>query len=261
MVATGAAAQPVSATAAATGPSDQLGQLSTALAPALKDVKLDAPAADFGAGRPGQATVTLPASLLDSIQSESAKVGLSKAARHVSVAARLSADGYDITPNGDQTARLAAGQPTTFTWRVKPSAPIKAAMSAEVDGVLTGEGQAKTFPLVKVMLDIAPPAPAPSGFKLPSLSKLGSLRLSDLKTPDITHLNLKDLAIPGRATINVPGLGETPSEELVTAGILFLILVLLVAIARNAARRKARAERRRRFRTFEATGFGDEPGH
>jgi len=55
-------------------------------------------------------------------------------------------------------------------------------------------------------------------------------------------------------------LGPLPPRELAMGGGLLGLAILLWAIALGAAKRKARDERRRRFRTFEPSRFWDEPG-
>jgi hypothetical protein len=253
--------------APATPPSqDQLSQLTTALAPELKDIKIDAPAADLAAGKPVTAQLSLPPALLASVQTEAGKLGLSRAARRVSVTATLSGEGYAVTPNGEQTAALASDQPVTFQWQVTPSGAGHTPLTAQLTGVLNGGAAPATFPLAEVSLDVAPappasaaPAPAPSGFTLERLTQLSRSAMKKVKASGFGALDIDALQIPGHKTVDIPGLGEVPSQKVVTAAILFLIVLILWGIARNAAERRARAERRRRFRTFEATNFGDEP--
>jgi hypothetical protein len=252
--------------------SDQLTQLSSALSPDLKDVKIDASAADLAAGKPTKAQLTLPAGLLDRVQNEAGKLGLRRSARHVSVTARLSGQGYQITPAGDQTAELQPGQASVaFTWQVTPSGPGKAPLTADVTGQLTGAATPQYFPLAQLSVDVAPaqttamtPQPGPQDLSLERLKRISRSAMARLKTmtlSDLWTIDLDVLQIPGHKTVTIPGVGTYPSQQLVAGAIVLVIVIVLWAIARNAAERKRKAERRRRFRTFEATSFGQEPGH
>ena len=241
-----------------------LQKLSVGLAPEMDAAKLDA------SGPDGKATLTLPANLLESIRSEAGKAGV-KAGSRVSVSAQLTGAGYDITPNGEQSSALSDGQALTFDWQVKPTGAGRAPLSAAIDVSLDGAGAARTFALG--VLTTTPPAPAPSPAATPtkaekpglmqrlSFNHLNLSSLSKLKLPDFNNFSLKQLQVPGHKTLTVPGLGAVPSQKVVTATILILVVLALMIIARNAGVRRSRAERRRRFRTFEGTGFGDETDH
>ncbi len=239
----------------------QLGELTTAAAQDMKDARLDLPAA-LSTGGEGKVVLTLPASLLATIQVKAKAVGLGASGRKVFITARLAGQGYAITPNQGQTTRVDAG-PTIFAWDVKPSGAPGGVLTADMTGSLQGEDQAKTFALGAVTAQIpapgqAAPAAAPAQATAPAQVKLPSLGHLNLKLPDLLHFRLRDLAIPGHPTVAVPGLGPTPSEKVVAAGLVALILILLISIMRNASARRERAQRRQRFHSFEATQFGDE---
>ncbi len=248
---------------AATAPSSALQKLSVSLAPEMDAAKLDV------SGPDGKATLTLPANLLESIRSEAGKAGV-KAGSRVSVSAQLTGAGYDITPNGEQSSALSDGQALAFDWQVKATGAGRAPLSAAVNASLDGAGAARTFTLG--VLTATPPAPAPATAAPAKAEKRGLMQrlsfshlslssLSKLKLPDFNSLSLKQLQVPGHKTLTVPGLGAVPSQKVVTATILILVVLALMIIARNAGVRRSRAERRRRFRTFEGTGFGDETDH
>jgi hypothetical protein len=264
------AATPAQAAAApAVDLATQLGQLTTAVAEVMKGARLDVPPA-ISSGGEAKVVLTLPAGLLESTRASAAQAGLGPAARKVFVTARLAGQGYGVNPTDEQTARLQAGEPTVFIWDVKPSSTPGGVLTADMTGSLQGDGDDKTFALGAVTAQIpvagqiaAAPAPiqAPEStsprlnLKLPDFShvKLGGVRL-----PDLSRLHLRDLAIPGHPTLNLPVLGRVASYKVVAAGILALILILLASIMRNARARRERAERRRRFHSFEANHFGDE---
>ena len=250
------------AQAAAAPPVDlgtQLGELTTAAAQAMKNARLDLPPA-LSTGGEGKVVLTLPPELLAAIQAQAATVGLKPSARKVFVTARLAGQGYAVTPNGEQSARVDAG-PTIFAWDVKPTGAPGGVLTADMTGSLQGDGDAKTFALGAVTAQIPPPgqpAAAPAPATAPAAAP------SQLKLPDLGHwslggLKLHSLAIPGHPTVPVPGLGQVASEKVVAAAILVLILILLIAIVRSAAARRERTQRRRRFHNFEAADFGD--GH
>ena len=103
-----------------------LQNLTIALAPEMDAARLDASSPTLAAGDVGAVTLTLPANLLATVQGEAGKVGLGKAAAHVSVSARLTGSGYDITPNGEQSSKLSSGQPLSFSWQVKATGAARA---------------------------------------------------------------------------------------------------------------------------------------
>jgi hypothetical protein len=250
--------------------------LTAAVAATMKTVTLSVPP-DLSAGRPAKVVLTLPADLLESIRAKAAGVGLEGAARRTDVVIVLSGRGYAITPGGEQSAPLKLGEPAVFSWTVQPSNAPGGVLTADMTGALYGGESAATFALGAVTAQVSaaqaapvnPPAPVRAGTRflgetLPDLSKLdlGALKLPDLgkfKLPDLNQFHLQDLAIPGHKTIDLPGLGPVASEKVVTVGILAVILILLMLIARNARQRRLKAERRRRFHSFEATAFADEP--
>ena len=258
------------ARAAADAP-DQLNQLTAALAPNLQDIKLNSAGGDLAAGKPAKVELTLPPDLHASIQAEAGKLGLGRLARRLSVSAVLTGEGYAITPNGAQTSTLAADRATTFDWQAAPGGGARAPLTAAITGVLNGGATPRSFSLAQVSLDVAPAAPraatapataAHSG--IPGLGRLAWIKHKlerRLKLHDLGSFDLSALQAPGHPTVNIPGLGPVPSQKVVIVAILFVIVLLLWGIARNAAARRARAERRRRFRTFESSGFGDDPGH
>ena len=242
----------------------QLGELTTAAAVDMKNARLDLPAA-LSTGAEGKVTLTLPPDLLATIQAKATAVGLGASGKKVFITAKLAGQGYEITPNQGQTARVDPG-PTVFAWNVKPSGAPGGVLTADMTGSLQGVGGAKTFALGAVTAQIpapvqagpasaAAPAASPAQLKLPDL---GHLNLGGLKLPDLSRLKLNDLAIPGHPTVTVPGLGPVASEKVVGLGLLVLVLIFLVAIVRSASARRERAERRKRFHSFEAAQFGDE---
>jgi len=241
----------------------QLGELTSAAALDMKNTRLDLPAA-LSTGGEGKVTLTLPPDLLATIQAKATAVGLGASGRKVFITAKLAGQGYEITPNQGQTARMDAG-PTVFAWDVKPSAAPGGVLTADMTGSLQGLGEAKTFALGAVTAQIlgpaqaaAAPVSAPAAASQVRLPDLAHLQLGGLKLPDLSRLKLHDLAIPGHPTVTVPGLGPVASEKVVGSGLIALVLIFLVAIVRSASARRERAERRKRFHSFEAAQFGDE---
>ena len=197
-------------------------------------------------GQPGAVVLTLPKTLFDLIKEQAAKAGLTRAARTADVSATLTGQGYSITPNGAQTARLKSGEAPTFQWQVAPLAGAEhSPLRAQVDAILRGERNTRTFSLAafEQAVKIAIPEPVRKGFSLPKID-LGKLGLGGIKLPDYGE-------------IDVPGIGKTSSRTVIGAGLVLLALVLLIAIATRAAEAKARAKRRRKFRTMADYGTMD----
>lgn len=189
-------------------------------------------------GQAGQVSLSLPQTLLATIQREAAKLGLTKAAKKAEVTATLSGTGYEITPNGPQTAKLKTGEAAAFNWQVKPGAGERGPLKADVDARLTGIKPPMTFSLASIEQALAalmPEAPAKKkGFDLSGL--------------------LSKLTIPGMKDVAVPGVGRVPSNKVVAGALVLAALALLIALARGASENRRRAERRRKFRTMTETG-------
>jgi len=240
-----AAPRPVAATPPVAAPTP-LARLASTITDKWKGATLSAPA-DLSAKKPGAVTLSLPADLFAVIRQEAAKLGLGHAAKKTDVTATLHGDGYTVTPPGPQTAPLAPGKPTTFTWQVTPGPNAKGPLRADVNAVLKGAGDAQSFTLAKLKQAVAAvdaavkAADASHGFKLPSLDML---------------------SIPGHKDLTLPVVGKTPSKSVIGALIVLAILFLLALFARGSANRRESAASRRRYRTMAATpvlGLADEP--
>lgn len=214
----------------------KMAALSTAVsAEAIKGATLTVPDT-LAKGEEAKVTLALPVGLLDLIQSEAAKLGLTKAARKAEVSATLTGDGYTITPNAAQTQALKKGEAATFDWQVKPGDGEKTPLKATVDGALKGQkGAPKTFSVATLEQVVADTVETGKS----QAKKLG--------------FNLDKLAIPGLKPINIGGTVVPPGAT--TAAIIaFVIGLILLAMARSGAGRRARDERRRKFRTM--TDYG-----
>ncbi|MDO8323736.1 MAG: stalk-specific protein X [Phenylobacterium sp.] len=189
-------------------------------------------------GEAGQVSLGLPQTLLATLQREAAKLGLTKAAKNGEVTATLSGTGYEITPNGPQTAKLKTGDAAAFNWQVKPGAGERGPLKADVDAGLTGVKPPMTFSLASIeqaLAAVMPQAPAKKqGFSFQGL--------------------LSKLTIPGMKDVSVPGVGSVPSNKVVAGALVLAALALLIALARGAGESRRRAERRRKFRTM--TDYG-----
>lgn len=189
-------------------------------------------------GQAGQVSLSLPQTLLATIQREAAKLGLTKAAKKAEVTATLSGAGYEITPNGPQTAKLKTGEGAAFNWQVKPGAGERGPLKADIDARLAGIKPPMTFSLASIEQALAammPQAPAKKkGF-------------------DVSGL-LSKLTIPGMKDVAVPGVGRVPSNKVVAGALVLAALALLIALARGVSENRRRAERRRKFRTMTDTG-------
>lgn len=212
-------------------------------------------------GKPGAVTLSLPANLLDVLRDQAAKFGFKRAARKAEVSATLSGNGYAVTPNGPQTAPLAAGKPVKFAWQVTPGQNATGPLRAKIDAALKGQGAPKLLSLATVQSAVvALPVEVTqtaSKFHLPALKlpdfaawfgrhvklpHMGSTASPAASSPGF-HIPLKDRTLP--VIGHVSGRAQL-------AGLLALIAVLiLVAISRNMASQRRAAERRR-YRTMSA---------
>jgi len=225
---------PAPVKAAPSKPLTRLQQLQAAVAPDATKGAVLASGESLAKGQEGQVTLSLPATLGDMIKTQAAKLGLGKAARKTSAYADLQGEGYEITPNGRQTAVLKSGEPATFAWQVKPTPDAKGALKTEFGVALNGAKPAQSFSLGAIAKQVGPiqegVADKAKGF--------------NLALPDLGRFE----------TIDVPGLGKTPGKSVLGAALVLLALLILVAIARNNSASQVRAERRRKFRTL--TDYG-----
>jgi hypothetical protein len=217
------------ATAASTAPAkpgSQLQALQAAVAPEATQGATLATAPSLAQGQAGQVTLSLPATLGDLIKTEAARLGLAKAGRKTSAYADLRGQGYDVTPNGRQTAVVKAGQPATFAWQVKPTDAAKGPLKTEFGVALNGTQPAQTFSLGSIARQVAP------------LQEAMAEKTQGLKAalPDLGRFQ----------TVDVPGVGRIPGKSLLGGALVLLALLILVAISRNASAARASVEQRRR---------------
>jgi hypothetical protein len=215
-------------------PLTKLQKLQAAVAPEATRGAVLASGESLAKGQEGQVTLSLPATLGDMIKKEAQKLGLAKAARRTSAYADLQGEGYEITPNGRQTAVVKAGEPATFAWQVKPTPEAKGALKTEFGVALNGTKPAQGFSLGSIAKQVVP------------LQEVVKEKTEGFK------LALPDL---GRfETVDVPGLGKVPGKSVLGGALVLLALLILVAIARGNSAAQTRAERRRKFRTL--TDYG-----
>lgn len=224
------AATPPKAPAAPAKPPTKLEQLQAAVASTATNGAVLATGESLGKGQPGQVTLSLPATLGDMIKTEAAKLGLGKAAKKTSAYAELEGKGYEITPNGRQTAVVKPGEPTTFAWQVKPGPDAQGQLKSEFGVEMTG-------------------AKEPQGFSLGEISK----RVAALPQTASKGMDKLDLgALNG--SISLPGLGPTPIKTLLGAALVLLALIILVGVSRSVAASRRKAESQRKYRTL--TDYG-----
>ena len=94
----------------------------------------------FTANQPADVTLTLAASLADTLRAEAQKDRLADAAASVNMTAILSGDGFSVTPDQTQSQPLTAGQPTEFRWTVTAQPGAKGPLHADVGADLLGSG-------------------------------------------------------------------------------------------------------------------------
>ncbi|WP_168077327.1 stalk-specific protein X, partial [Caulobacter sp. SSI4214] len=226
---------PVVATAqpeapAAAKPTSKLEQLQAAVAPQATSGAVLAAGESLAKGQPGQVTLSLPATLGDLIKSEAAKLGFGKAAKKTSAYAELSGEGYEVTPNGRQTAAVKPGEPTTFAWDVKPGPDAKGQLKSQFGVEMSGARDSQGFALGEISKRVA---------AAPEQVKKGVAAL------DIGALN---------GAVTLPGVGPVAIKTLLGAALVLLAMIILVAVARGNAEARRRAERQRKYRTL--TDYG-----
>ncbi len=209
-------------------PASKLEQLQAAVAPEATAGAVLAAGESLSKNQPGQVTLSLPVTLGDRIKEEAAKLGLGKAARKTSAYANLEGQGYEITPNGRQTAVVKPGEPTTFAWQVKPGPEAKGQIRSQFGVELNGTKQPQGFALGEISKRV---------FTLPEKAKtsFGAFKGLDGK-------------------ISLPGLGDVSTKTVLGVALVLLALIILVGVSRNAAASRRRAERQRKYRTL--TDYG-----
>lgn len=224
------AIKPPVAPAAPAKPATKLEKLQAAVAPAATNGAVLAAGESLSKNQPGQVTLSLPATLGDLIKQEAAKLGLTKAAKKTSAYAELSGEGYEVTPNGRQTAVVKPGEPTTFAWQVKPGPEAKGQLKSQFGVELSGAKQPQGFSLGEISKRVA---------ALPEQAKKGMGKL------DLGALN---------GSLSLPGVGSVPIKTALGIALVLLALIILVGVSRNAAASRRRAERQRKYRTL--TDYG-----
>lgn len=220
---------------------------------------------DLAAGHEGAVVVRLPGRVLAALRSKAEDSGFGSAARTLSITVALSARGYAVMPDEALTTEVEPGRPVVFSWRVNPSGASGGTLSATMTASMQVDGEAVNVPLGVLTAQIPPPpvqapssmaaAPAPAPAPAPELGTRLRAQIARLALPDLSHLRLPALSIPGRPTVDLPVLGEVASGNLVAAGLLLLALLFLRSLLRDSS---LRAERRRRFEAFDRGYFGDE---
>lgn len=209
--------------------------------------------ADLNAGKAADVVLSLPGDLLAMVQAQAAKLGLTRPARKISAYATLQGQGYEISPPGQQTSPVAAGKPTTFTWKVKPTEGEKSPLRADYGLELNGSKPTTAFSVGSLEEAVAAPVEAAKdavkGFKLPAF-----------KLPSFKMPSLKALAFPWAPEPTLPVVGKVARETVVGGALALLALILVIAMARGAGANRARNERRRKFRTMQDYGV-NEPDH
>ncbi|RRN65658.1 stalk-specific protein X [Caulobacter sp. 602-1] len=211
-------------------PATKLEKLQAVVAPAATNGAVLAAGESLGKNQPGQVTLSLPATLGDLIKQEAAKLGLTKAAKKTSAYAELSGEGYEVTPNGRQTAVVKPGEPTTFAWQVKPGPEAKGQLTSRFGLELNGGKTPQGFSLGEISKRVA---------ALPEQAKKGMGKL------DLGGLN---------GDITLPGFGPTPIKTVLGAALVLLAMIILVGVSRSASAARRRAERQRKYRTL--TDYG-----
>ncbi len=211
-------------------PATKLEKLQAAVAPEATNGAVLAAGESLSKGQPGQVTLSLPATLGDLIKKEAAKLGLTKAAKKTSAYAELSGEGYEVTPNGRQTAVVKAGEPTTFAWQVKPGPEAKGQLKSQFGVEMSG-------------------AKEPQGFSLGDISKRVAAAPEQVKK-GFGDLNLGAL----NGSVSLPGLGSVPIKTALGVALVLLALIILVGVVRGNTAARQRAERQRKYRTL--TDYG-----
>lgn len=211
-------------------PATKLEQLQAAVAPEATNAAVLAAGESLSKNQPGQVTLSLPATLGDRLREEAAKLGLGKAARKTSAYAHLDGEGYEITPNGRQTAVVTPGEPTTFAWQVKPGPEAKGQIRSQFGVELNGTKPTQGFALGEISKRV---------FTLPEKAKksFGDFKLEGLN-----------------GKISLPGLGDVSAKTALGVALVLLALIILVGVSRSAAASRRRAERQRKYRTL--TDYG-----
>lgn len=225
-----AAAPKVAPTPAPAKPATKLEKLQAAVATEATNGAVLAAGESLSKNQPGQVTLSLPTTLGDLIKKEAAKLGLTKAAKKTSAYAELSGEGYEVTPNGRQSAVVKPGEPTTFAWQVKPGPEAKGQLKSDFGVELNGAKPPQEFALGTITKRVA---------ALPEQVKksVGGL--------DLGALN---------GSVNLPGLGATSLKAVLGGALVLLAVIILAIVSRSATESRRRAERQRKYRTL--TDYG-----
>lgn len=138
----------------------KLAALSGALGPIIASRSVLKGGDDLKTGAPGDVSLSVPADFADNLRDEAKRTGFADAAASAALAAKLSGDGYAVSPAEAQSQPLVSGKPTDFRWTVTKMDAARGPLQAEVGADFLGGG--------KQHLDFGAiaAAKAPTGFKL-----------------------------------------------------------------------------------------------
>lgn len=249
----------------------KLGQLQAAVGGAVARGATLTVGPEIAKGQPGQVSLSLPATLMETLKAEAAKLGLSRPARKAEVEATLTGDGYTVTPNGRQSAALKAGEAARFDWQVAPSAQSTGPLQADVNAVLAGQGKRQTLTLASIQSAVAATAleaEKKSGFefkmpRLPNLPFFGKKDSADAAgpppAPDVVGAPPVAGGQPMLRERTLPVVGRVSGRTQAAMVLAALAVLILALVSRNMAGNRRLAERRRRYRTYQPMGMEERP--
>lgn len=137
----------------------KLSALSAALGPVIASRAVLKGVEGLKTGAPGDVSLSVPPDFGDGLRNEAKRAGMADAATSAAITARLSGDGYAVSPSEAQSQPLMSGKATDFRWTVTKMDAARGPLQAEIGADLLGGG--------KQHLDFgAITGKAPAGFRL-----------------------------------------------------------------------------------------------
>lgn len=137
----------------------KLSALSAALGPVIASRAVLKGVEGLKTGAPGDVSLSVPPDFGDGLRNEAKRSGMAESATSAAVTAKLTGDGYAVSPSEAQSQPLMSGKATDFRWTVTKMEAARGPLQAEIGADLLGGG--------KQHLDFgAITGKAPAGFRL-----------------------------------------------------------------------------------------------
>lgn len=119
----------------------KLSALSAALGPVIASRAVLKGVEGLKTGAPGDVSLSVPPDFGDGLRNEAKRAGMADAASSAAITAKLTGDGYAVSPSEAQSQPLMSGKATDFRWTVTKMDAARGPLQAEIGADLLGGGR------------------------------------------------------------------------------------------------------------------------